>query len=86
MGNTQNLELNAIAFMYTQVLKYDPGDFGDFKRAKRGRKVPVVLSKGEVDLLLEQMEGVTYLMAGVQYGSGLRTTEIIRLRTKTFSG
>jgi integron integrase len=81
-GNTQNLALNAIAFMYTQVLKYDPGDFSDFKRAKRGRKVPVVLSKGEVDLLLEQMGGVTHLMAGVQYGSGLRTTELIRLRIK----
>ena len=81
-GNTQNLALNAIVFLFTQVLKRDPGDFSDFARAKRGRKVPVVLSKGEVDLMLDQLEGITYLMAGVQYGSGLRTTELIRLRIK----
>lgn len=68
--------------MYTQVLKRDPGDFSDFYRAKRGRKIPVVLSKEEIDLLLEQLEGITYLMAGLQYGSGLRTTELIRLRIK----
>ena len=81
-ANTQNLALNSIVFMYTQVLKRDPGDFSDFYRAKRGRKVPVVLSKDEIDLLFEQLNGVTLLMSGIQYGSGLRTTECIRLRIK----
>ena len=81
-ANTQNLALNSIVFMYTQVLNRDPGDFSDFYRAKRGRKVPVVLSKEEVELLLEQLDGVKLLMSGVQYGSGLRTTELIRLRIK----
>ena len=81
-ASTQNLALNSIVFMYTQVLKYDPGDFSDFYRAKRGPKVPVVLTKKEKDLLFEYMDGVTLLMAEVQYGAGLRTTEIVRLRIK----
>jgi integron integrase len=81
-ASTQNLALNSIMFMYTQVLKRDPGDFSDFYRAKRGRKVPVVLAKEEVDLLFEHLSGVTLLMAKVQYGSGLRITECVRLRIK----
>jgi len=52
-ASTQSLALNAIVFMYAQVLKRDPGDFSDFYRAKRGQKIPVVLAKEEVDLLLD---------------------------------
>jgi hypothetical protein len=43
-SSTQNQALNAIVFMYTQVLKYDPGDFSDFSRAKHKRNIPVVLT------------------------------------------
>ena len=81
-ASTQNLALNAIVFMYKQVLKYDPGDFSDFYRAKRGRKIPVVLSKEEVNLLFEHLSGITLLMSEVQYGAGLRITECVRLRIK----
>jgi integron integrase len=81
-ASTQNLALNAIVFMYTQVMKRDPGDFSDFYRAKRGSKIPVVLTKKEKDLLFKHMDGVTLLMAEIQYGAGLRTTEVVRLRIK----
>ena len=81
-ASTQNQALNDVVFMYTQVLKYDPGDFGDFYRARRERKVPVVLTLDEMNLLLDRLDGVTLLMAGLLYGAGLRIMECVRLRIK----
>lgn len=81
-ASTQNQALNAIVFMYTQVIKRDPGDFSDFYRAKRDRKVPVVLTANEMKLLFSKMEGVNLLMAGLLYGAGLRIMECVRLRIK----
>ncbi len=68
--------------MYTQVLNREPGDFSDFIRAKRAKKIPVVLTVKEMNQLMEQIEGVSRLMAGLLYGSGLRIMECIRLRIK----
>ena len=82
-ASTQNLALNAIVFLYTQVLKQEPGDFSDFYRAKRPKKLPVVLTKDEIDLLFEHLDGDMLLMAdGILYGAGLRIMECIRLRIK----
>ena len=82
-ASTQNLALNAIVFLYTQVLKQEPGDFSDFVRAKRPKKLPVVLTKDEVDLLFEHLDGDMLLMAdGILYGAGLRIMECVRLRIK----
>jgi hypothetical protein len=39
--------LNAVVFFFREVLKRDPGDFSDFTRARRGRKVPSVLTQEE---------------------------------------
>jgi integron integrase len=79
---TQRLALNAVAFFYSQVLKQDLGDFSDFARAKRPRRLPVVLSLQEVAALLAQMSGRNWLMASLLYGSGLRLSECLRLRVK----
>ncbi len=81
-SSTQNQALNALVFMYTQVLKRDPGDFSDFSRAKRKINIPVVLTVNEVSALLKNMEGDMLLMAGLLYGSGLRIMECVRLRIK----
>lgn len=81
-ASTQNQALNAIVFLYSQVLKREPGDFQDFIRARRPRKVPTVLTLKEVNLLFDQMDGVVWLMAGLLYGAGLRASECIRLRIK----
>lgn len=80
--STQNLALNALVFFYTQALKIDIGEIGEFERAKRPRKLPVVLSKREVTLLLEELTGVHKLMASLLYGSGLRLMECIRMRVQ----
>jgi integron integrase len=79
-SSTQNQALNAIVFLYSQVLDRDPGNFNDFTRAKMPLHVPTVLTKNEVNRLLEHMSGVYLLMAGLLWGSGLRKKECMRLR------
>ena len=81
-ASTQNQALNAIVFFFKEVLKRDPGDFSDFVRAKQPLHVPEVLTRSEVERLLDAMSGVTQLMAGLLYGAGLRLMECIRLRVK----
>jgi len=81
-ASTQNQALNAIVFFFREVLKRDPGDFSDFVRAKRPTHVPEVLTRSEVENLIDAMSGVNQLMAGLLYGAGLRLMECIRLRVK----
>lgn len=81
---TQNLALNAIVFLYEQVLDRKLGDFGTFVRAHGPRRLPVVLSRSEVQALLGNMNGVPYLLAALMYGGGLRLGEAISLRVKDF--
>ncbi len=79
---TQAQALNAVVFFFREVLKRDPGDFSDFERARRGRKVPTVLTQDECRRLFENMSGTYRLMAQLMYGAGLRLTELLRLRVK----
>jgi integron integrase len=82
-ASTQNQALNALAFLFQQVLRRtDLGDFGKFVRAKRSRFVPIVLSRGEVKNLLGVMEGTYGLMARLLYRTGMRLMECVRLRVK----
>ncbi len=81
-ASTQNQALNAIMFMYREFLERDIGDIGNYIRAKRSQKMPVVLSRQEVDQVLSNLNGVYKLMAGLMYGSGLRLIECVRLRIK----
>lgn len=80
-ASTQNQALNALVFLYNQVLQKPLENLGEFTRAKRPRKLPVVLSVQEVKRLLEAINDNTFaLMAGLLYGGGLRLMECIRLR------
>jgi site-specific recombinase XerD len=79
---TQNQALNAVSFLYTQVLRLELGDLGEFLAASRRRRVPVVLSQGEVQKLLAALEGTYQLMGRVLYGTGLRLLELLRLRVQ----
>ncbi len=80
--STQSQALNAVVFFFREVLKRDPGDFSDFIRARRGRKVPSVLTQAECKRLFETMEGTGRLMAELMYAAGLRLSELLRLRVK----
>src|SRR4029450_12859943 len=81
-ASTQNQALNAIVFLYKHVLKIDPGDFSQFTRAKRPRKLPVVLTQDEVARLIETLEQPFWLMATLPYGACLRLMDCLRLRVK----
>jgi site-specific recombinase XerD len=81
-ASTQNQALNALSFLYTQVLRIDLGDLGEFLAASRRRRVPVVLSKAEVQRLLSALDGTYRLMGQVLYGSGWRLLELLRLRVQ----
>lgn len=79
---TQNQALNALVFMYHEVLKKDIEMLGNFHRTKRPHRIPIVLTKNEVLNLFRYLDGENKLMAGLMYGSGLRLMECVRLRIK----
>jgi integrase len=64
------------------VLVQPLAGLADTVRAKRGIRLPVVLSREEVGRLFAAMDGTTKLMAQLVYGAGLRLMECIRLRVK----
>ena len=81
-ASTQHQAFNALLFLYRHVLEKDIGNLQETVRAKRVRRLPVVLSRQEVLRLLDQLEGTARLMAELTYGCGLRVSECIRLRVK----
>jgi integron integrase len=80
-ASTQNLALNALVFLFKEVLAQPPEKL-QFARAKRAQLLPTVLTRAEVKALFAQMEGVYRLMAGLLYGTGMRLMEGVRLRVK----
>ncbi len=81
-ASTQNQALNALVFFYDQVIQQPLGDMGGFIRAKRPKKLPVVLTQNEIQRLLEQMNGRQRLMTSLLYGTGMRLMDCVRLRVQ----
>lgn len=81
-SGTQNQALAALLFLYREVLGVRLPWMQDVVRAKRPRRLPVVLSRAEIDRLLAAMQGPTRLMAALLYGTGMRLMECTRLRVK----
>lgn len=79
---TQAQALAAVLFLYKHVLEVDLPWLASVVRASRPKRLPVVLSRGEVRRVLEQLHGKYALIAGLLYGSGLRLMECLRLRIK----
>jgi integron integrase len=80
--STQSQALNALVFYYTQALGVEVGELAEFARARRPRRLPVVLTRREVRALLDAMGGTRQLMARLLYGTGMRLMECVRLRVK----
>lgn len=74
--------LCALQFFYTKVLRVELPWVQALSRPPRRQRLPLVLSRDEVRAILSRMSGVTALMAGLLYGSGLRLLECARLRVK----
>jgi integron integrase len=79
-ASTQNQALCALLFLYREVYGRDLPWLDDVVRARRPTRLPVVLTQGEVARLLDELHGVTWILASLLYGSGLRLLEAMRLR------
>ncbi len=81
-SSTQNQAFQAILFLYKNVLKKEVGWINEIEKVARTKHIPVVFSKAEATLVLENMSGVLQLIASLLYGGGLRLNECLRLRIK----
>lgn len=81
-ASTQNQALSALLFLYRDVLGIELPWMENVVRAKRPRRLPVVLSQEEVRRLLAAMDGRPWLLASLLYGTGMRLMECLRLRVK----
>ena len=79
---TQNQALNALVFLYAEVVHQPLGELGEFARAQRPARMPEVLSRAEVARVLDAVEADYALPLRLLYGSGLRVMELLRLRVK----
>ena len=81
-ASTQTQALNAIVFLYRDVLVAPLGEITGLNRVQQRKRIPVVMTPTEVSAVLSQMSGTTALMAQLMYGSGLRVEECCTLRIK----
>jgi len=81
-ASTQNQALAAILFLYQAVLEKDLDRIDGIVRAKKPKRLPVVLTRDEVRALLGRISGTPKLAALLLYGGGLRLLEASRLRVK----
>jgi integron integrase len=81
-ASTQNQAFSALLFLYRVILGRELTGLAETERAKRPIRIPLVLSRAEVDAILRQLHGVPWLMASLMYGSGLRLLECCSLRVK----
>ena len=79
---TQNQALNALVFLYHGVLKIKLGELGEYLRANKPGRLPVVLARPEAQRLLAALPGTHQLIGQLLYGTGLRLLECLRLRIK----
>jgi integron integrase len=79
-ASTQNQALSALLFLYRNVLEVDLPWLDGVVRAKRPQRLPTVLSRAEVKLLLDELVGPPRLVAAMLYGSGMRLAECLGLR------
>jgi len=81
-ASTQNQALAALHFLYRDVLESPLAFIDGMAPAKRPVHLPNVLSRADVYRVLDQMQGVTRLMAQLLYGTGMRLQECCQLRIK----
>ena len=68
----QNPALCALIFLYRFVIGRRLGDLGEVVRARQPKRLPVVMTRTEVDAVLQRLNGEKWLMASLMYGAGLR--------------
>ena len=82
-SSTQNQAFSALLFLYKEVLGIDMSEWNiQALRAQERKRIPVVLTKDEVKLVMENIKGIYNLITMLMYGCGLRMNEVIKLRVK----
>ena len=81
-ASTQRQALNALVFWFGKVMGKQLPDSMEYRNARPRKSLPVVLSMAEVDRLMTHLPDSCRLLGKVQYGAGLRLTELLRLRIK----
>jgi site-specific recombinase XerD len=84
-ASTQNQAVSALLFLYEVIIGRKLAWMQSIVRAQRPARLPVVLSREEVALLLGHLRGPVWLMASFMYGAGLRLGECVELRVKDIS-
>ena len=78
-ASTQNQALNAIVFLYKEVLKQEVGALENVFWAKKPQRLPVVFTREEAKAVLKNLDGSKWIMASLLYGSGLRLMECLQI-------
>lgn len=81
-ASTQTQALSALLFLYRKVIGRELGEFTDIVRAQPSRRVPVVMTPGEVRQVLAEMTGEERLVVTLLYGTGMRLMECLQLRVQ----
>jgi len=79
-ASTQTQALCAILFLYRHVIGREVGELTGLVRARKSRRLPVVLTCDEAKAVLSELDSDRWLMASLMYGAGLRLMECLRLR------
>jgi integron integrase len=81
-ASTQNQALSALIFLYRHVLAAPLGHVEVVPRARLPNRLPVVLSREEVQRVFAALGGTAWLVVALLYGAGLRLRECLELRVK----
>lgn len=84
-ASTQNQAFNSILFLYRHALKMEFGILNGVPRAKKSLYIPMVLSRLEIDAILNELAHPYNLFVKVLFGCGLRLFEGLQLRVKDFN-
>lgn len=81
-GATQNQALCAIVFLFKNVLEKDITGMENIKYSKKAKTLPTVLSSSEARMVISNMSGMPKLVVFLMYGTGMRISEVMRLRVQ----
>jgi len=84
-ASTQNQAFNALLFLFRHALKRDFGVLSGIPRARKSLYIPVVLSREEIDAILNQLSPLYKLFVGLLFGCGLRLFECLQLQVRDFN-
>lgn len=79
-SSTQNQALAGLLFLYRNVIGFDIGDLGGVVRARKPKRIPVVMTPDEVRGVIGELDDTCRLAASLMYGTGMRLSEVLRLR------